>query len=98
MALEKNIELDNGVILNYHRIVSLNKITNVKNLIEVGSYSDSEKRNEEKESLQSNEVNYDLDIKIETDFIEAPYDDTMNIKEAYEYLKTLEKYKGALDI
>lgn len=98
MALEKNIELDNGVIVNYHRIVSINKITNIKNLIEVGSYSNSEKRDEEKESLQSNEINYSLDIKIITDFIEAPYDDTMNIKESYEYLKTLEKYKGALDV
>ena len=27
MALIKEIELDNGVIVNYHRIVSLNKIT-----------------------------------------------------------------------
>lgn len=98
MALEKNIELNNGVIVNYHRIVSINKITNIKNLIEVGSYSNSEKRDEEKESLQSNEINYSLDIKIITDFIEAPYDDTMNIKESYEYLKTLEKYKGALDV
>ena len=26
--LQKKIELDNGVVVNYHRIVSLNKITN----------------------------------------------------------------------
>ena len=29
MALQKEIILNNGVTVNYHRIVSLNKITNV---------------------------------------------------------------------
>ena len=29
MALQKEVELDNGVIVNYHRITSLNKITNI---------------------------------------------------------------------
>ena len=31
MALKKEIELDNGIILNYHRITSINKITNEDN-------------------------------------------------------------------
>ena len=49
MALIKNIELDNGVMVNYHRIVSLNKITNICNNIEVASYTTKDKREEEKE-------------------------------------------------
>ena len=47
MALKKEIELDNGVIVNYHRIVSLNKITNVGNIIEIASYVSKKKRDEE---------------------------------------------------
>ena len=39
MALKKEIELENGIIVNYHRIVSINKITNDCNIIEVASYT-----------------------------------------------------------
>ena len=49
MALNKKIELKNGVIVNYHRIVSINKITNNANIIEIASYTSKEKRDEEKE-------------------------------------------------
>ena len=35
MALSKEIELENGVIVKYHRIVSINKVTNQTNIIEV---------------------------------------------------------------
>ena len=38
MALKKQVELYNGIITNYHRIVSINKITNNCNIIEVASY------------------------------------------------------------
>ena len=47
MALIKEIELDNGVVVRYHRIVSINKITNNCNLIEVASYTTEDKRKEE---------------------------------------------------
>ena len=39
MALFKELSLANGVTVRYHRIVSLNCITNVCNLIEVASYT-----------------------------------------------------------
>lgn len=48
MGLKKEIELDNGVILNYHRVVSLNKITNILNTIEVNSYISASQREKEK--------------------------------------------------
>ena len=47
MALKKLITLDNGIPLSYHRIVSLNKITNNCNIIEIASYVSEEKRQEE---------------------------------------------------
>ena len=44
MGLEKNITLPNGVRLNYHRIVSVNVITNHQNIVEVASYTSKAKR------------------------------------------------------
>ena len=44
MALIKEIELNNGVKVNYHRIVSVNNITNHVSIIEVASYTSKEKR------------------------------------------------------
>ncbi len=113
MALNKDIKIDNGVTVIYHRIISLNKITNVANLIEVGSYTSSEKREEEKEyqtlqkisaqgqeltEEQQNQLNKGINVFIETTFINKEYDETETIEQAYEYLKTTEKFKNATDI
>lgn len=49
MALKVQITLENGIVLNYHRIVSLNAITNVTNIIEVASYTDENQRKKEQE-------------------------------------------------
>ena len=38
MALLKEIELENGIKVNYHRITSVNEITNNNSIIEVSSY------------------------------------------------------------
>lgn len=113
MALKKEIELDNGVIVNYHRIVSLNKITNVGNIIEIASYVSKKKRDEEalyqevqkknrnKEELTETEreiLNKGINVLIETKYINKDYDENETIKDAYAYLKTLDKYKDAEDI
>lgn len=95
MALYKEIELDNGIIVKYHRIVSLNKITNNCNIIEVGSYTSEEKRDEEKTSLENN---LEMNVYIETDYINKEYDEKETIEDAYEYLKNTEKFKNAKDI
>lgn len=95
MALIKEIELENGVILNYHRITSLNKITNINNIIEVSSYVNKNQRIKEKDNYEHN--NEIVDIYINTQYISTPYDDTMTIVDAYNYLKTTEKYNQAQD-
>ena len=51
MALAKEIELPSGVTVRYHRVVSLNCITNAANLVEVASYTSAEKRAEERAAL-----------------------------------------------
>lgn len=92
MALKKKIELDNGVIVNYHRIVAINKITNIQNIIEVASYTNELKREEEKEAIKNAE---EMNIFIYTDYIITDYNEEMIIDKAYKYLKTLDKYKKA---
>ena len=93
MALKKEIELESGITVNYHRIVSINKITNSAIIIEVGSYISEEKRKEEIEK-QGQEMN----IFIETMYLNKEYNETDTIQDLYDYLKTTEKFKDAEDV
>lgn len=92
MGLLKKIELENGVIVNYHRIVSINKITNSSNVIEIGSYTSKEKREEEREK-----IGQEMNIFIDTTFMSVNYDEEIDIKGVYDYLKTTDKFKDAED-
>lgn len=94
MAIIKEIVLDNGITVNYHRVVSVNNITKHVSLIEVASYTSKEKREEEKEKLATKEP---MNVFIYTEYFEKEYTPTLNVDTAYEYLKTLEKFTGASD-
>ena len=113
MALQKQIELENGVVINYHRVTSLNKITNISNTIEVSSYTNENQRLKEKayqdlQKRQANgeelteeeqlQLNQGIDVFINTEYINIPYDENMTIENAYEYLKNLDKYKDSIDV
>ena len=101
MALEKKIELENGVEVNYHRIVSINKITNLQTIVEVASYISEEKRNEEIELLEQSKLNGEaipMNVFIDTNYIEKEYNEDDTIEDCYDYLKTLDKFKNAKDI
>ena len=98
MALLKEIELENGVVTNYHRIVSINKITNNTNIIEVASYTSQEKRQEEIDYYNSDDPNKAMNVFIHTEYINKEYDEEETIVDAYEYLKTTEKFKDAEDV
>lgn len=95
MAIQKEIVLENGITVKYHRVVSVNNITNHASIIEVGSYTSEEKRNEEKEKLANNEP---MNIFINTEYLNIDYDKDMNVNNAYEHLKTLDKYSEAQDV
>lgn len=111
MALIKNVELENGIVLNYHRITSLNKLTNMSNTLEISSYVNKIQRDKEKtyQYLQLKNANNEITIEekqqlesginvlVETDYIELPYNASMTIEDAYNYLKTTDKYKNAQD-
>lgn len=113
MALQKEIELENGVTLKYHRIASINKITNICNNIEVNSYTSEEKRNKEKEYQlvqKKNSADEELtdeekeilekgiNVFIESEYIQIPYNENMTIENAYDFLKTLDKYKKSKNV
>lgn len=95
MGLCKNIEQSNGVVTNYHRIVSMNVITNVQNIIEVASYTSQEKREEEINALKNGKS---CDVFINTAFKCTDYDQDMTIITAYEWLKELPEFDGAKDV
>lgn len=94
MGLKKEIILSNGVITNYHRIVSLNNITNVSTIIEVASYTSKEKRKEEKDAIKNAT---EMNVFVDTEYINKEYTENFTIKEAYEYLKTLDEFKDAIN-
>ena len=98
MALSKKIELGNGVTVNYHRIVTINKVTNSSTIIEVASYTSEEKRQEEIEALAKGQETGEavpMNIFIDTTFLNKEYNETDTIKDLYDYLKTTEKFKDA---
>lgn len=92
MAIIKEIVLDNGIAVNYHRVVSVNNITNHESIIEVASYTSKEKRLEEKEKLANNE---EMNVFIYTEYQSINYDPMLNVEGAYAYLKTTDKFKHA---
>lgn len=95
MALLKQIELDSGIILNYHRIVAITKVTNHSTILEVAGYTSKEKRDQEISQLMNGE---EVTVYIDTSFMSADYDENTTIKDWYDYLKTTEKYLDAEDV
>lgn len=98
MALQKEITLENGITLNYHRIASINKITNNITIIEVASYINENERQKEIDYYNSTEEEKSMNVFIEANYIDKEYSEDENIKDIYDYLKTTEMFKNAEDI
>lgn len=90
MALYKEIKQSDGVTTNYHRILYVMTTINRQNSIAVLSYVDDESRQSEKAAEMQP---YHKSVTYET-----TYDPTMTVESAYEYLKTLPQFEGAVDI
>ena len=97
MAIKKEIELENGIKLNYHRIVSINKVTNVQLTIEVASYINETKRQDEVDYYNSTDPEKRMNVYKHTTYINKEYNENETIKDIYDYLKTTEKFKDAED-
>lgn len=101
MALSKKIQLENGVEVNYHRIVSINNIINEQTVIEVASYIDEKRRNEEKTALESGKKSGEatpINVFIDTKYINKEYSEKDTPEDCYKYLKTLDEFKNAKDV
>lgn len=90
MALQKEIILKNGIPVNYHRVVSLNQITNHVAIIEIGSYLNIGEREKEKNGTTT--------IFISSKYMEIPYGQITSVVDVYYYLKTLEMFEGCEDV
>ena len=96
MALIKEIELESGIPVSYHRVVSVNGITNVQTIIEVASYTSQAKREVEKAALAAGEAH---SVFIETRYLPAPYGTCPTVARAYEWIKAnVEDFAGAEDV
>lgn len=91
MAIFKEVKQNDGVVTKYHRILYVMSTVNRQNSIAVLSYVDDEVRNDEKNGVM--EQPYQKSVTYET-----AYDPEMTIEVAYEYLKTLPQFDGAIDI
>lgn len=113
MGLIKAKETINGVLTKYHRIVSVNNITNISSDIEVASYTKLEQREKEKiyqltqlKNLREEELTEEeqeiltngINVYIDTSYYHMPYDKDLNVDNAYEYIKGLEEFEGAEDV
>lgn len=95
MALIKEIELESGIPVRYHRVVSVNTITNVQDIVEVASYVSQAKREEERAALESGEPH---SVFIDTRYVSAPYGTCPTVTRAYEWLKAnVEDFADAED-
>lgn len=94
MAIIKEITLENGVSVNYHRIVSVINITNHASIIELASYTSKAKREEEKDALENGTA---MNVFIKSKYIDLPYDEDLNVNSAYEYIKTLPEFENCED-
>jgi hypothetical protein len=91
MALAKAIRQEDGVATTYHRIWFTQHFVNKRTSIAVLSYVDDVAREMEQESPGAR--SYKQVVTYETD-----YNENMTIEQAYEYLKTLPEFEGALDV
>lgn len=101
MALSKKIELDNGIEVNYHRIVSINEIIGEQTIIEVASYINESKRLEEKTALEQGKKSGEavpINVFIDTKYLIKEYSEKEDVESCYKYIKTLDDFKNAKDI
>ena len=91
MALLKEIKQSDGVTTKYHRILFITSTINRQNSIAVLSYVDNESREGEKDNTLAQP--YVKSVTYETDYTE-----NMTVEKAYDFLKTLEVFEGAIDV
>lgn len=102
MALEIKVrDPETGIELNYHRISALTQTTNRWAEIQLCSYISRADRITEQLDERRLAIYREHEITpvySTVHYYQCPYVDGMTCREAYEYLKTLEEFKKAVDI
>lgn len=94
MAIIKALELDNGITVSYHRISVIRSIVNNHINIEVLSYINKSKREQEKKEIMNKETRTAF---IYTQFFILDFDPNFTLTDAYNYIKSLDQFKGSED-
>lgn len=84
MAILKEIELESGVTVRYHRVSSVDISTNMCDFIRLTGYTSKAKREEELAAMQSGEQH---NVFMDTRMFAAPYGSCPTIARAYEWVK-----------
>lgn len=98
MALAKKIKSQNSVELGYHRIAMISTEANQQVTILVRSYIDESGREYEK-AYEHGEIQGEPSFQYnEGNYLSFDYDENMNVKNAYEWLKQRPEFEGAEDV
>lgn len=102
MAIKKQVAADNGIVTEYHRIALVSIEVNQQTTILVHSYLSEAGRQIEKDYAAGLYNNLEAGMMkfpyVEAQYLHTDYDETMNVKTAYDYLKTLPQFEGAEDV
>lgn len=102
MAIKKTVTAPNGIVTEYHRIAMVKIDVNQQNTLLVHSYLSEAGRQVEKDyaaglynDLDEGVMNWPY---VDAQYLNCDYDGEMTITKAYEYLKTLPEFEGAIDV
>lgn len=102
MAIKKIITASNGIVTEYHRIAMVKIDTNQQNTLLIHSYLSDTGRQIEKDytaglynDVEEGMMNWPY---VDARYLNCDYDGDMTISKAYDYLKTLPEFEGAIDV
>ena len=98
MALKKKITRPNGIELEYHRIALLTIDVNNQITILRHSYLSEETRQYEKDYAAGEIEGEPTFPYVDYEYIPVEYEDGMDIKGAYEWLKQQPEFEGSEDV
>lgn len=98
MALKKTVVKPNGLALEYHRIAMVKIDTNEQITILLHSYLNEDGRNYEKAYARGEIEGEPIFPFVDAQYISFNYDEQMNIKNAYAWLKLHPDFEGAEDV
>ena len=89
------------VLNNVHEAKTLIEINDLLGLTTVLEYQELQKKQANEGELtkeEQSQLNQGINIFIHTEYINLPYDEAMTIENAYDFLKSLDKYAESIDV